>query len=206
MKSVGRLHKIMLEQFVEDPIVLAYRSISPRRGMRRPLAAGAAVGTALALAVLVIARSGAIASGGSAPGASASALAAAVGGAAASSSKLTARVKLDPSARMVLTATVSVALRDAASSDAPYSVAVEYAPAHAKRAERLKPLWSAAVALDADDDAYAASLDLFRLRPDTEYEFRVWLSADGADATLAATASATTPKTGHPRFDEKALA
>jgi hypothetical protein len=172
--------------------------------MRRPLAAGAAVGAALALAVL--ARSGVIARGGSAPGSSASVLAAVVGSAAESSNKLTARVKLDSSARMVLTATVSVSLRNAASSDAPYDVAVEYAPKNAKKSERLKPLWSAAVTLDSDDDSYSASLDLFRLRPNTEYEFRVWLSEDGADATLAASVSATTPRTGHPRFDEKALA
>ena len=93
-----------------------------------------------------------------------------------------------------------------------YEVAVEYAlRARVGGGSRLKPLWSASATLaasgdDGDDGVASAALSVYRLRPNTEYAFRVWLSVDGANATLAGSVSRTTPRTGHPRFDDAALA
>ena len=52
----------------------------------------------------------------------------------------------------------------------------------------------------------SASCDVFRLRPNTDYDFHVYVSSGGGAAVLYETLSATVPATGLPRFDQAPLA
>ena len=205
----------------------------PLAPKRRPAFLGVVVGAALALAALANSRANVPVAGSdrealsvaarapaggdrgslsvpSRPPSNASHAAAVHAAATSDSSNVTTSVTVDSSARMVLQAAVSVELRGGSASST-YEVAIEYAPARASAASRLKPLWSASATLaasgdDGDDGVASAALSVYRLRPNTEYAFRVWLSVDGANATLAGSVSRTTPRTGHPRFDDAALA
>ena len=98
-----------------------------------------------------------------------------------------ATVTTDPSQRMKLQARVRVVLDEAADGDAPFVVAVKYAPTSSSSDKsRLAPLWSANATLRMDDDdgggARVATIDVFRLRPSTDYDFHVFISAGGAPA------------------------
>jgi hypothetical protein len=108
---------------------------------------------------------------------------------------------------MVLHAYVTVTLTGA-SSDVAYAVALEYAPANATDAERLAPLWTpSATLVTADDDGtLSATITVTRLRPAQLYAFRAYVSEGGAAASLGASADATVPRVGVPRFDERPLA
>jgi hypothetical protein len=94
---------------------------------------------------------------------------------------------------------------DVATTAGAYSCAVEYAPTHGAD-YKLKPLWSGNRTLSADSTTRSAEFDLMRLRGGVEYTFHVWLSVDGAAATLLDSKTATVPKTGFPRFDDAPLA
>ena len=116
-------------------------------------------------------------------------------------------VQTNTSAEMVLHAYVTVTLTGA-SSDVAYAVALEYAPANATDAERLAPLWTpSATLVTADDDGtLSATITVTRLRPAQLYSFRAYVSEGGAAASLGASADATVPRIGVPRFDERPLA
>ena len=112
-----------------------------------------------------------------APTASATLAASSVSGAAAAQSMSVAtKVETNSAAVMKLHAEVQVTLSKVPESGAPYTVAVMYAPTGAR--DRLAPLWTANVSFTSNSSSGAeeATIDVYRLRPGTEYEFHVWLS------------------------------
>ena len=115
-----------------------------------------------------------------------------------------------PHAVMKLTATLRVHVYGAPQSAGPFVAAVKYAPAYTPRPEGHKlvaPLWSRNVTLSSGSNGgVVCDITVLRLRPGTNYDFHVFISAGGAPATLWDTVSAMIPSTGIPRFDEKPLA